>query len=67
MSREKSDKMRGLQSTLLLFRNKFNEFNNTGPRMLDSIYHMTLKLIKNHIFWRENDFAISYPTLKWMS
>ena len=23
----------------------FNEFNNTGARMLDSIYHMTLKLL----------------------
>ena len=26
----KSDKMRGLSSILLLFRNKFNKFNNTG-------------------------------------
>ena len=40
----RSDKMRGLPSILLLFRNKFNEFNNTGKRILDSIYHMTLKL-----------------------
>ena len=31
----KTDKMRG---------NEFNKFNNTGVRMLDSIYHMTLKL-----------------------
>ena len=46
----KSDKMRGLPSNLLLFRNKFNKFNNTGERMLDSIYHITLKLIKNRIF-----------------
>ena len=30
----KSDKMRGKE---------FNKFNNTGARMLDSIYHMTLK------------------------
>ena len=22
--------------------------------MLDSIHHITLKLLKNHIFWREN-------------
>ena len=29
------------------FHKEFNEFNNTGARMLDSIYHMTLKLIKN--------------------
>ena len=40
----KSDKMRGLPSILSLFRNKFNEFNNTGARMLDSIYYMTLRL-----------------------
>ena len=42
----KSDKMRGLS----LFCNKFNKFKNTGVRMLDSIYHMTLKLRKYHIF-----------------
>ena len=36
----KSDKMRGLPSILILFRNEFNKFNNTGARMLDSIYHM---------------------------
>ena len=40
----KSDKMRGLQSILSLFRNKFNnnKYNDSGTRMLDSIYHMTL-------------------------
>ena len=46
----KRDKMRGLPSILSLFRNKLNKFNNTGARMLDSIYHMTLKLFQNHIF-----------------
>ena len=46
----KSDKIRGLPSILLLLRNEFNKFNNTGARMLDSIYHMTLKLIKNSSF-----------------
>ena len=39
----KSDKMRGLPSILSLFCNEFNKFNNTGARMLDSIYHMTVK------------------------
>ena len=29
------------------FHNEFNKFNNTGARMLDSVYHMTLKLLKN--------------------
>ena len=40
----KRDKMPGLPSILSLFRNKFNKFNNTGARLLNSIYHMTLKL-----------------------
>ena len=33
-----------IKRILSLFRNKFNIFNNTGVQMLDSIYHMTLKL-----------------------
>ena len=39
--------MRGLPSNLYLFREKFNEFNDTGARMLNSIYHtcMTLRLL----------------------
>ena len=41
----KRDKMRGLPSILSLFRNEFNKFNNTGARMLDSIYHMALRLL----------------------
>ena len=41
----KRDKMRGLSSILFLFRNKFNKFNSTGAPMLDSIYHMTLRLV----------------------
>ena len=45
----KSDKVRGLPSILLLFRNEFNKFNDTRLRILDSIYHRTLKLIENHI------------------
>ena len=46
----KRDKMGGLPPILPLFRNKFNKLNNTEARMLDSIYHMTLGLLKNHIF-----------------
>ena len=46
----KRGKMRGLLSILSLFRNEFNKFNNTGARMLDSIYHMTLTLFLFHIF-----------------
>ena len=38
--------MLGLPSILSLFRNEFNKFNNTSVRMLDSIYHMTLRLLE---------------------
>ena len=31
-------------SILTIFPNEFNKLNNTGARMQDSIYHMTLKL-----------------------
>ena len=41
---EKREKMRGLPSMLSPFRNEFDKFNNTGERMLDSIYHMAIKL-----------------------
>ena len=46
----KRDKMQGLPRILSLFCNQFHKFNNTGARMLDSIYHMTLNLFRNHIF-----------------
>ena len=41
----KRDKIRGLSSILTIFRNDFNKFNNTGAQMLDSIYHMPLRLL----------------------
>ena len=41
----KRDKMRGLQSILSLFRYEFNKFNNTRAHMLDSIHHITLRLL----------------------
>ena len=41
----KRDKMRGLPSILSLFRNEFNKFNKTRERMLDSIHHMTLRIL----------------------
>ena len=40
----KRDKMRGLLSILYLLCNEFNKFKNTKARMLDSIYHITLRL-----------------------
>ena len=45
----KRDKLPGLPSILSLLRNKFDKFKNTGAQTLDSIYHMTLKLIKTRI------------------
>ena len=39
-----------LSKYFIAFHNEVNKFNNTGALMLDSIYHMALKLIKNHIF-----------------
>ena len=53
----KRDKMRGLPSISSLFRNEFNKFNNTRARMLDSIYHMTLRL-----FSRKNVIILSLCT-----
>ena len=35
--------MQGSQSILSLYLNEVNKFNNTGARMLDSIYDMALK------------------------
>ena len=45
----KRDKKRDLSSILLLFRHEFTKFNNTGARMLNSSFHMTLKLLVNVI------------------
>ena len=39
----KRDKIRDLPSNGFLFLIEFNKFINTGARMLDSIYYMTLK------------------------
>ena len=51
----KRDQMQGLPSILSPFRNEFNKFNNASSngghsgyaraRMLDSIYHMTLRIL----------------------
>ena len=60
----KSEKIRGLSSILLLFRNMFNKFNNTGARLLYSIYHMALKLFKiAFCACKLQDFAIFYAAL----
>ena len=41
----KRDKMLGLPSILFLFLSKLNIFNSTEARILDSIYHMTLRFL----------------------
>ena len=64
----KRDKMRGLPSILSLFRNEFNKFNNTRARMLDFIYHMTLRLFEiSFLPLKRYNFVIMYATLLWTS
>ena len=41
----KCEACRALPSILSLFRIDFYKFNNTGALMLDSIYHMTLRIL----------------------
>ena len=57
--------MQGLPSISSFFHNEFNKFNNTGAQMLDSIYHMTLKLLLKITFLARNhqNFAIFYAML----
>ena len=52
LSKKKGElnKMRGLPNSISLFRNEFNKCDETRARILDSIYHMTLEIFKNHIF-----------------
>ena len=45
----KRNKMRGLTIILSLCRDKLNKCNNTGARLLGSIYCMTLKLLLNRV------------------
>ena len=47
---EKKDKMRGL----------LNKINKTWALMLDSIYHMTLKLFLKYFFLVENFRVLPY-------
>ena len=57
------NKMRSLSSILSLHRNEFNKFNKTGAQMLDSIYHMRLKLFCNRILGvKTSTFCKIYAT-----
>ena len=42
--------MRGLPSSLSIFRNELNKFNSKGARMLGSLYHMASTLSKAGFF-----------------
>ena len=53
------DKMRGLPSILSLFHNKFDKFNHSRARMLESIYHMALRLLQNLISVVKNVMILS--------
>ena len=63
----KSNKMRGLPSILLLFRNEFDKFNSTGARLLDHIYHYDIKFTLKSLFLHKKSeyFVIMYATLLW--
>ena len=52
--------MRGLSRILSLFRDKLDKFNNTGARLLGSIYCMTLTTFKSRleIAW---NYALMLP------
>ena len=65
----KRDKMQGLPSILSLFRNEFNKFNKTRARMLDSINHMTLRIMLKSHFWRKKRYYVIniYASLLWTS
>ena len=61
----KRDKMRGLPSILSLFCNLFNKFNNSRARILDSVYHMTLRLLLNLISVVKNVILLPSCTCTW--
>ena len=60
MSSKKGTKCKACQAFYRFFRNEFNKFNNTGAQILDSIYHMPLKLIKNCIFGVKHQDFIAF-------
>ena len=65
----KRDRLPGLLSILSLYRNKFNKFNNTRARMLDSIYHMTYDYFEiSFLPYKLHTFITAmYATLLWTS
>ena len=53
--------MRGLPRILSLLSDKHNTFNNTGARLLGSIYCMTLKLLLNRVLEIAWNYALMLP------
>ena len=55
-----------LPSILSVFPNEFNKFNNTGVRMQDSIYHMTLikSIFISDFCIKSQDFALTKRDVK---
>ena len=56
----KTDEMRGLPSIFSLFGNKFNKLKNTRAHMLDSNYHMSLRLLWNLISGVKQEYCFHH-------
>ena len=56
-----------LAEHFIAFLQQFNKFINTGAPMLDSVYHMALKLVGNHVFGLKTQRFNIYATLLWLS
>ena len=58
----KRNKLQGLPTIILLFRNEFNKFNNTREWMLDSICHshMKLKILQTLVLGMQNSRFCHY-------
>ena len=60
MSWGKCKKNTRLAEHFIAFCNEFNKFNNTGAQMLDSIYHLTLKLNLISYYFREKTLGFCH-------
>ena len=64
--------MRGLSSILSRFRSDCNKFNNTGARMVYSIYHLTLNNFKIAVvgvetlrfWWKVNKSQVNLASIE---
>ena len=52
-----------LAEHLSLFRSKFNQSKNTRAQIVDSIYHMTLKLLQYFVIFMLCKYGCCYVTL----